>query len=156
MSKCRTAMLAAVLISAAGAASAQSCTDPNNLVQNGCFSAYTPTLSTTTGSEEVGPVNGNSNDVSDWSSAGYNMLYVPGTATSGGAVVPEYGNYLSLWGAANGGLNTWDGNGPAGVGGNFFALDGDFETGAITQTVSGLQAGTVYAISFYYAFAQQA
>jgi hypothetical protein len=126
-----------------------------NLVQNGDFSSYTNSLGSSTGSEEVGPVNGNANDVLDWTSAGYNMLYVPGTATTGGAIVPEYSAYLSLWGAANGGSNTWDGNGPTGVGGNFFAMDGDYETGAVSQTISGLTSGTVYAVSFWYAFGQQ-
>jgi hypothetical protein len=104
----------------------------------------------------VGPVNNNANDVQNWTSAGYNMLFRPGTATSGGAIVPEYNQYLSLWGMANGGLNSWDGNGPPSIGGNFFGMDGDYETGAVTQSVSGLTVGTVYAISFWYAFAQQA
>jgi hypothetical protein len=147
----RSAIVLAGVMAAASSANAQT-----NLVQNGDFSSYTNSLGSTDGSEEVGPYGDNNpNDVTSWTSAGYNMLFVPGTATGAGAYVPEYNAYLSLWGAGNGGVSNWNGNGPPGVGGNFMALDGDYQTGAISQTITGLTQGTVYAVSFWYAFAQQ-
>lgn len=63
-----------------------------------------------------------------------------------------YGN-LSLWDAANGGNNTWDGK--AAGAGNFAALDGAYQNGPLSQTISGLTVGKKYTFSFDYAFSQQ-
>ncbi|MEJ0048104.1 MAG: PEP-CTERM sorting domain-containing protein [Rhodospirillales bacterium] len=108
-----------------------------------------------TGSEEVGPYgHNNPHDVANWTSNGYNFIYVPGTATSSGAYSPEFSEYNSLWGQANGGRVQLGRKWPARQR-QFMALDGDYETGSFMQTISGLQRGTVYAVSFWYAFAQQ-
>jgi hypothetical protein len=90
-----------------------------------------------------------------WSSPnGYNFIYVPNTATSTGAA-GQY-NAVSLWGAANGGASSWDGNVPAAIAGsNFLAADGAFETVAIQQTITGLTIGSNYTVSFDWAGAQQ-
>ena len=54
-----------------------------------------------------------------WSGpGGYNFIFLPGTATSTGAVGVD--GPLALWGAANGGSSTWDGNAPAAVTGSNF------------------------------------
>jgi PEP-CTERM motif len=64
----------------------------------------------------------------------------------------QYGA-LALWDAANGGATTW--NGLAAAGGNFLAMDGDFQTSTVSQTITGLTPGDAYTLSFDYAFGQQ-
>lgn len=64
--------------------------------------------------------------VAGWSgNGGYNFVIAVADIGSPGI----YGN-LPLWDAANGGANSW--NGLAAAGGNFAALDGDFQTSAIS------------------------
>ena len=94
-------------------------------------------------------------NVSSWSTSGYNFLFFPGTDTTTGAK-PTNMSYspLILWstlpsGASNG-IPT---AGPDG--GNFVGADGDFQVGAITQTVTGLTVGMRYDLSFYWGAAQQ-
>jgi hypothetical protein len=93
--------------------------------------------------------------VSGWSSPnGYNFDFLPNTATSIGAT-GQYG-FLSLWGAANGGSNTWNGNGPTGLGGNnFIGADGAYGVQPITQMITGLIVGDHYSLTFDWAGAQQ-
>ena len=55
---------------------------------------------------------------------------------------------LSLWSGANG-------LGPSPDGGNYIGADGAFEVGAISQTLTGLTAGTNYTVGFYWGGAQQ-
>jgi hypothetical protein len=64
----------------------------------------------------------------------------------------EYGN-VSLWGPGNGVPNGLPPASPAG--GYFIAQDGDFQQGAISQTVTGLTAGQQYNVGFWWAGAQQ-
>jgi hypothetical protein len=91
---------------------------------------------------------------SGWSSpGGYNFIYLPNTATSTGAT-GQY-NAITLWGAANGGASTWNGNLPTGLTGNFLAADGAFEVVPIQQTITGLTVGTDYSVTFDWAGAQQ-
>ena len=90
---------------------------------------------------------------SGWSSpGGYNFIFLPDTATSTGAT-GQY-NFLSLWGAGNGGMNTWDGNAPD-ASSNFIAADGAFLVQPIQQTITGLTVGDHYALTFDWAGAQQ-
>jgi len=80
----------------------------------------------------------------------YMFLFSPGTADTTGAN-GQYGG-LSLWGLGNGGLN----NLPVSPdGGYFIAMDGDFQTSALTQTVNNLVPGENYTVSFYWGAAQQ-
>lgn len=85
-----------------------------------------------------------------WSSPGngYNFVMTNATAGSNG----QYGN-VSLWDQANGGANGWDGL--SALSGNFVALDGYFQTVALTQQITGLTVGQSYTLSFEYAFGQQ-
>ncbi len=134
------------------------------LVQNGTFTALTnfPNPS------EIGV---NNAAVTYWNgNGGYNFLFFPNTADSTGANQGSgytancyygtgCGSNLYLWGPNTGGIGLGPNNGfPATVPGgrNFIAMDGDYNTKPLTQSISGLSVGTVYAVSFYYAFAQQA
>jgi len=83
-----------------------------------------------------------------WSTTGYNFVFTRADQ----AVNGSYGG-LALWDANNGGGNGW--NGLAATGGNFLAMDGDFQTSAVTQTLTGLTVGNQYNLSFSYAFGQQ-
>ena len=85
----------------------------------------------------------------DWATSGYNYVFT----TADQATQGQYGG-LSLWDAANGGASTWNGTTLSGSG-NFVALDGDFGTAPITQTLNGLTVGKTYQLTFDYAFGQQ-
>jgi len=152
MARSRAAIVLAGLMAAATSASAQT-----NLVQNGDFSSYTNNNGQSPDQGFQVDYNGTLNN---WSSGGgnpyYNFLFLAGTAQSPAADTGVYGQYayLGLWDNTTA-SNGWDGNGPPGIGGNFMAMDGDFGTGPLTQTITGLTQGTVYAVTFWYAFAQQ-
>jgi hypothetical protein len=91
---------------------------------------------------------------SGWSGGGgYNFVFNTADQASPGIYGDQFGG-TSLWDAANGGASNWDGKTASGVG-NFAALDGDFGTRAITQTISGLTPGAQYYLSFNFAFSQQ-
>jgi len=109
------------------------------LVTNGNF---------TTLSNGVGQFDTNTTATGWSANGGYNFVFSSANQASQGI----YGG-VSLWDAANGGNNSW--NGLAAGGGNFAALDGDFESRALTQTVNGLVAGKTYNLTFNYAFGQQ-
>jgi hypothetical protein len=141
-----------------------------NLVQDGDFSGltYSGTLPLTTTFGMFGSEAGNTLTLADWTSHGYNFVFAPGTADSGtktGANSGEpneapgqyntaagYGNTY-LWGPGNGSANGLPATSPAG--GNFLGLDGAFETGALTQTITGLTVGQMYVLKFYWAGGQQ-
>ncbi len=78
----------------------------------------------------------------------YAFVMSNGTAGAPG----EYGN-VGIWDKANGGANSWNGLAP--IVGNFVALNGDFQVGALSQTITGLTVGKSYTLSFDYAFSQQ-
>lgn len=145
-----------------------------NLVTNGTFTSITytgtPALTTKFGQfgNNGGPATGATLTVGSWDTSGYNFVYAPGTADSGtsaaganaGAPNQAPGQFNApngygstyLWGANNGGAGVIK---PIPSGGNFVAADGAYETGAITQSVTGLTVGKVYQLSFYWAGAQQ-
>jgi PEP-CTERM motif len=112
-----------------------------DLVTNGSFEM------TTAGPGQLGF----NTDATGWSTNGYNFLFAAGTSDNVGAN-GQFGN-LALWGPNNGSANGLPASSPDG--GNFVAADGAFQVGAITQTINGLTAGDVYAVSFYWAGAQQ-
>lgn len=116
-----------------------------NLITNGDFTSLTNGLGQITDGAGVTSATG-------WSTAGYNAVL----SVADQGVNTVYGaNNLSLWDAANGGANSWNGLAPVG---NILAMDGDFpgNTGDVRQTVSGLTVGKSYTLTFGYAFAQQA
>jgi len=85
----------------------------------------------------------------DWTSNGYNFVF-----TSGNVAAPT-DNTMKFWTSANGASdNTWNGLTESGSG-NFLAMDGDFYTGPVQQTITNLTVGQSYTLSFNYAFAQQ-
>jgi Protein of unknown function (DUF642)/PEP-CTERM motif len=110
--------------------------DSVNLVTNGSFSTIT-----TPGSAEFNTVS-NPNAVTGWTSTGFNFVFTSPGATTAGA-----GNHLSLWDPSNFTASP--------DGGNFIALDGAFQVGAVSQTINGLVAGQATTVSFYFAGAQQ-
>jgi hypothetical protein len=91
-----------------------------------------------------------SQQVTGWSNTGYNFVYLPGTADTTGAV--GSGGNVALWGPGNGSNN---GLTASPNGGNFLALDGAYEQGPVSQTLTGLKVGDVVTISFDFAGAQQ-
>ncbi len=91
-----------------------------------------------------------SQQVTGWSTNGYNYVFLPGTADTTGAV-GQYGNF-KLYGPGNGSNNGLTGS-PNG--GNFLALDGAFGVSPVSQTLSGLTVGAQTTVSFYFASAQQ-
>ena len=174
----RLVALATIAVLAAGQAQAQT-----NLVTNGGFETLTtPGVSTEIGGTGS---NGNiAANVVGWNSAGYSFVFTPNpgqvsgtTADTTGAYNPATGNQLYLWGPGTGalvdgtpgstlpsvgfdhggtllGVANGLSNSPAG--GNFVALDGSAGlSGALSQTVSGLQGGGVYKLTFYWAAAEQ-
>jgi hypothetical protein len=116
-----------------------------NLVSNGDFTA---------GSGAPGQLAFNAT-ATGWSVPALNGSYVfdytPGSADTTGAL-GQYG-VVKIWGPGDGSANGLTATDPAG--GNYLASDPAFQNGAITQTITGLTAGHSYALSFYWAGAQQ-
>jgi hypothetical protein len=120
-------MIALVLGAFTGTAVAQ------NLVQNGSFAVTGGTTSF-----EFSTQYSTSETVADWTSGGYNFVYLPGsTSATPGAIVMAT-------------------NPTSPTGGNYIASDPEYETGApIAQVINGLTIGKTYAVSFAWAEAQQ-
>ena len=91
-----------------------------------------------------------SQQVTGWTSTGYNFVFLPNTADTTGAT-GEYGN-VQLWGPGNGSANGLTSS-PAG--GNYLALDGAYAQGPVSQMLSGLTVGATTTVSFWFAGAQQ-
>jgi hypothetical protein len=124
-----------------------------NLVQNGDFSKIVVSPAGPPSSFQFGSGYSSAETLSNWSTAGYNFVFLPNTADVGGAM----GNAgtVKLWGPND---NTGIANGlvtssPTGT--NFVAADGAYQVSAITQQVSGLIVGQQVAVSFAWAGAQQ-
>lgn len=97
---------------------------------------------------------GYNTDVTGWvnessgGNLGYNFLYTGASSATSGAT------------GDSGSVALWPGTGPTltapPVGGpNFIAADGAFDAAAIQQTITGVLVGKTYAVSFYWAGAQQ-
>ena len=133
-------ILAAVsALSTAGAANAA------NLVVNGGFEAWGLGANSDEFSTQYAPGNG---QLAGWTTSGLAFVFVPGDATA----VGRFGGF-SLWGPANGNNN---GLTVSSQGGNYIASDSDRGFGStVNQTLTGLQAGKTYKVSFEWAAAQQ-
>jgi hypothetical protein len=142
MKTLRAILALAGFLSLAGAATA------NNFVVNGGFEQTTipVTKSTEFGSRYGGQI------VTGWTTDGYNFLILPNTIQTIGAD-SEYGSSnVKLWGPLNGSNNGFV-DSPSG--GNYIGADGDYYTGPISQTITGLTMGEKYTVGFDYAFSQQ-
>lgn len=125
-----------------------------NLVMNGDFTS-SPSGSVVS-EQVVSPNSKGGETLSNWTNAGYSFVFTPGTADTGnGAIATEYPSNLKLWGPNDGGASTGTTLSSIPGGGNFIATDGGFETGALSQVITGLTKGAGYALSFYWAGAQQ-
>ncbi len=121
-----------------------------NLVTNGSFEQLTG------GIGQIG-YNGSSL-LAGWTNGhdgsgnlGYNFVYSSGSADTTGAN-GDSGN-VKLWGPNDGSNNGLPASSPDG--GNYIAADGAYQVAPISQTINGLTAGKQYAVSFWYAGAQQ-
>ena len=117
--------------------------DPINVVNGNFEQTATPN------SSQFGS-NYSAQQVTGWSSQGYNFVFLPGTADTTGAA-GQYGQTY-LWGPGNGSANGLTSS-PAG--GNFIAMDGAYEQGPLSQQLSGLTPGVATTVSFWFAGAQQ-
>jgi hypothetical protein len=93
-----------------------------------------------------------SQQVTGWTTNGYNFVFKSGTADTTGAS-SEYGN-LKLWGPGTGSNNGLTVSSPAG--GNYLGMDGAYAQDAVSQTLHGLTPGAITTVTFYFAGAQQA
>jgi len=119
----------------------------DNLITNGDFTNLTKGVGQITTDTGQGLSNTITSAVG-WYTSGYNIVL----SAADQAVTTQYGTGdLALWDQANAG-NGWNGAAPTG---NILALDGDYTTGPVYQTVSGLTTGQKYVVNFNYAFAQQ-
>lgn len=150
------ALTAALAVALSLTADPAAAADPN-LAVNGSF-ATTSTTSTEFGSTNNGYTP--TVQLTGWTTAGYNFVFLPNTIDSTGAL-SQYNSTATL---ASPGLRMWgpnDGGGANGLvqasptGGNFVAADGAYEVAAITQTITGLNVGAKVYVSFAWAGAQQ-
>ena len=133
-----------------------------NLVSNGGFETLTD-IQTGTASTEGGFIgafndtNGNwvpMTTANGWTSTGFSFAFLSGRGDSTGAPI-WYGqpvaDRVKMWGPANG-VNNGLSDSPSG--GNYVTLDGGWEPGFISQTISGLTINKQYQLSFQWAGAQ--
>ncbi len=149
-----------------------------DLILDGTFSTLTSSTTTqyTFGQwgNNSGSATGSVITIADWDTAGYNFVYTAATASSGTQAsgansgraheapgqsnVGGYGNTY-LFGSGDGTANSGNGGlksfATSLFTGNFIGADGAYEQGAITQTITGLQVGHAYALTFYWGGAQQ-
>jgi hypothetical protein len=91
-----------------------------------------------------------------WTNDGYNFVFTPGSGDdtsstqTGGQYAPSN---AYLYGPGDGTANGFTSESP--TGGNYFGLDGAYETGAVGTTITGMKAGDTYTLSFAYAGIQQ-
>ncbi|MEW5685191.1 MAG: PEPxxWA-CTERM sorting domain-containing protein [Pseudomonadota bacterium] len=116
-----------------------------NLVKNGGFEDTVLTRSS-----EISPEFTGVQSLAHWTTDSYTMLMKPGTATTSGADT-RYGCCLTFWGPGNGSENGYADSGT----GNYLAADGAYITRWINQTITGMNPGEAYTLSFDWAGAQQ-
>jgi hypothetical protein len=121
-----------------------------NLVTNGSFTQLTGGIGQI-GYNGSSLLTGWTNGHDSSGDLGYNFVYSPGSADTTGANGAS-GN-VKLWGPNDGSNNGLPSTSPDG--GNFIAADGAYQVAPISQTINGLTVNAQYAVSFYYAGAQQ-
>jgi hypothetical protein len=109
---------------------------------NGNFST------TVGGTNEITNSNYNGTTVTGWDNTGnggnaYNFLFVNATDSSHNQTSGT--DLVTFWTPISGSPH----------GGNFVALDADYNSGALTQLITGLTVGAQYAVTFDYAVTQQ-
>jgi hypothetical protein len=142
-------VLIAIALAIGPAASVHAAT---NLVQNGTFSAVTGGTDGLLGQ-------GTGFTATHWTNAGYNFVFTSAHDAN------TRGNSTSfqLWGPGSngGGSNNGFTDSPAPANTtsptnlDFVAMDGAFQTGPLSQSISGLTVGNTYLLTFYQAAAQQ-
>jgi len=155
----KTRFLSTALLVASGLAFGGGGAQATQYVQNGDFTNLTNGPGQFSdwyfppgGTPVPGGLNWTPTSIAGWSYDGYGYaMNVADQAVSGFAGPATF----SLWDAANGGANSW--NGLAAHGGNFVGFDTalGYPTD-ISQTISGLTPGQQYSLGYSYAFAQQA
>jgi hypothetical protein len=117
----------------------------------------------------LGSVQKNLPTVAGWQTQGYNFVFTNNSGYNGGAPQSQTGAddfssgaclfgdcdpayRLSLWGPDSG-VNNGLTNSP--TGGNFLGGDGAYGNAPVEQTVTGLEVGKVYKLTFWWAAAQQ-
>jgi PEP-CTERM motif len=135
----RVVTLRAAIIAMAIGASVVGVQAHANLLTDGDFSGWT-------GDAIGGGIN--STNLPGWTTTGYNILYT----YSGNAADTIGVDTVTLWGPDNGTNNGF--SYPPGQL-NFVGMDGDYNTGPLSQTLNGLHAGEEISVSFYYGFGQQ-
>lgn len=129
-------------------------------VLNGSFSNVNPPTGTPPGLGFLITA-GNTTEVPNWvTSSGASILLLPNTATIP-TLDPLSGDLVSVWPgcAAGSTLSNCIPNSPSFPatspdGGNFIGVDGDYLTGTLEQTVTGLIPNQLYNVSFWQAAAQ--
>jgi len=129
-----------------------------NLVTNGTFTSFTTAppnppdygagLDVAAGNTPGNPTYTTGAALTDWTSTGYNFVFVGGNV-DGQTIVGSDGDF-SLWGPASGSNNSLG----APNSGNVIAADGAYEIGPIYQSINVVK-NVVYAVTFVWAGAQQ-
>jgi len=152
--------LAVIVCAAIGLTMGSGVVKADSLLTNGSFESYTGGHGAGNSPSQLASSRGSGTGYSNltgWTidTGTYAFLMAPGVADTTGSYSPEYGNTFTLWGSHNGGLDTLPNVSPDG--GNYLALDGgsSYRGGGISQTLTGLTPGDVYAISFDWAGGQQ-
>jgi hypothetical protein len=156
LSKAAVVGLLAVLALAATAVPAQATLTFNN----GNFTNFTNALTPGVASELGDSGTGGYTSLTDWtvgagSSGLLGFLIASGTADTTGSHDVRFNNTFLLWGTNDGGTTVLPASSPAG--GNYVALDADstYSGAGISQKLGGLVAGGEYAVTFWWAAAQQ-
>jgi hypothetical protein len=122
-------------------------------VVDGQFTEPNGVLGQITNLSGNGPIAAQAVSAIGWDTSAYDIVL----AKADSAVNTQYGSSnVALWDAANTASaigNGWNGLAPNGS--NIMAMDGDYYTQPLSQTITGLRSGETYTLSFDYAFAQQ-
>jgi len=164
MNTLKTELLATALCGFVALGATQRANAGPNLVQNGDFSLNG-------GTGQIGY----NTTLTDWANApgntspAYNFVFAPGSAADSTGAANNFGNVTSMYGPGNPNVvngvsgNVANGFTPSPAGGtpNIVGLDSYLSPGAgaqvdaLQQTITGLTPGQTYALSFYWASAQQ-